>query len=43
MFPGVIALPIGLFITGWTARSSVHWIAPDIVRFSSLPYGMVNW
>ena len=23
-------LPIGLFITGWTARADVPWIAPDI-------------
>jgi len=30
MVPGTIAMPIGLFITGWTARSDVHWIAPDI-------------
>ena len=21
---------MGLFITGWTARADVHWIAPDI-------------
>ncbi|KAI0648903.1 MFS polyamine transporter [Trametes meyenii] len=30
MVPGSIILPIGLFITGWTARADVHWIAPDI-------------
>ncbi|KAI0771680.1 MFS polyamine transporter [Trametes elegans] len=30
MVPGSIVLPIGLFLTGWTARASVHWIAPDI-------------
>lgn len=30
LFPGSIMLPIGLFITGWTARANVHWIAPDI-------------
>ncbi|KAI0368400.1 MFS polyamine transporter [Pilatotrama ljubarskyi] len=30
MMPGSILLPVGLFITGWTARPSVHWIAPDI-------------
>lgn len=23
-------LPVGLFITGWTARADVHWIASDI-------------
>ncbi|KAL7279358.1 hypothetical protein ACG7TL_007199 [Trametes sanguinea] len=30
MIPGSILLPAGLFITGWTARADVHWIAPDI-------------
>ncbi|KAI0366301.1 MFS polyamine transporter [Pilatotrama ljubarskyi] len=30
MIPGAILLPAGLFITGWTARPDVHWIAPDI-------------
>ncbi|KZV76811.1 MFS polyamine transporter [Peniophora sp. CONT] len=30
MFPGTLILPAGLFITGWTARADVHWIAPDI-------------
>lgn len=30
MVPGTILLPIGLFLTGWTARKSVPWIAPDI-------------
>ena len=30
MVPGSIFLPIGLLITGWTARADVHWIAPDI-------------
>ncbi|EJF65293.1 MFS general substrate transporter [Dichomitus squalens LYAD-421 SS1] len=29
-FPGMILLPTGLLITGWTARASVHWIVPDI-------------
>ncbi|KAI0057755.1 MFS polyamine transporter [Artomyces pyxidatus] len=28
--PGTIFLPIGLLLTGWTARSSIHWIVPDI-------------
>ncbi|KAK7048763.1 MFS polyamine transporter [Favolaschia claudopus] len=32
MFPGVFALPIGLFIVGWTVQAKVHWIVPDIVR-----------
>ncbi|OCH91714.1 MFS polyamine transporter [Obba rivulosa] len=30
MIPGTIFLPIGLFLTGWTSRSSIHWIVPDI-------------
>lgn len=30
MVPGTIFLPVGLFLTGWTARSDVHWIVPDI-------------
>ncbi|KAI0703412.1 MFS polyamine transporter [Cytidiella melzeri] len=30
MLPGTLFLPIGLFITGWTARPDIHWIVPDI-------------
>ena len=30
MIPGTILMPIGLLITGWTARPNVHWIGPDI-------------
>ncbi|KAI0059359.1 MFS polyamine transporter [Artomyces pyxidatus] len=30
IIPGTILLPIGLFLTGWTARSEIHWIVPDI-------------
>ncbi|PSS29845.1 hypothetical protein PHLCEN_2v2660 [Hermanssonia centrifuga] len=30
MVPGTIFLPMGLFITGWTAQARTHWIAPDI-------------
>ncbi|KAI0338723.1 MFS polyamine transporter [Trametopsis cervina] len=30
MIPGTVCLPIGLFITGWTARADIHWIVPDI-------------
>ena len=30
MVPGSFFLPAGLFITGWTARANIHWIAPDI-------------
>jgi hypothetical protein len=28
--PGSIALPIGIFIYGWTADKGVHWIVPII-------------
>lgn len=31
MLPGTILMPIGLFIAGWAARPSVHWIVVDIV------------
>ncbi|KAI0947331.1 hypothetical protein AcV7_009784 [Taiwanofungus camphoratus] len=30
MVPGTIFLPVGLFITGWTATAKTHWIGPDI-------------
>ncbi|KAF9528077.1 MFS polyamine transporter [Crepidotus variabilis] len=30
MLPGSIMLPIGLFISGWSAQNGVHWIAVDI-------------
>ncbi|KAK7022182.1 MFS polyamine transporter [Favolaschia claudopus] len=30
LIPGAIALPVGLFITGWTVQAKVHWIVPDI-------------
>ncbi|KZF20970.1 MFS general substrate transporter [Xylona heveae TC161] len=30
LLPGTIALPIGLFIYGWTAQYKVHWIVPII-------------
>ncbi|KAI0333400.1 MFS polyamine transporter [Cubamyces sp. BRFM 1775] len=30
IIPGSILLPIGLFLTGWTARADIHWIVPDI-------------
>lgn len=35
MVPGTLILPIGLLISGWTARADIHWIAPDIVRSSA--------
>ncbi|KAL6306511.1 MFS polyamine transporter [Sparassis latifolia] len=33
MVPGTILTPIGLFLSGWTARSNIHWIVPDIGIF----------
>ncbi|KAI9001557.1 MFS polyamine transporter [Trametes punicea] len=30
LFPGSFFLPVGLFITGWTARADIPWIVPDI-------------
>ncbi|TCD61154.1 hypothetical protein EIP91_008834 [Steccherinum ochraceum] len=30
MIPGSVLLPVGLFLTGWTARHNIHWIVPDI-------------
>jgi len=30
MVPGTWILPIGLLLSGWTARADIHWIAPDI-------------
>ena len=33
MFPGSILMPIGLFWYGWSARSNVHWIVPNIGIF----------
>ncbi|KAJ7250067.1 MFS polyamine transporter [Mycena haematopus] len=30
MVPGVVALPIGLLITGWAAQEKVHWIVADV-------------
>ncbi|KAI0686159.1 MFS polyamine transporter [Earliella scabrosa] len=30
MVPGVVLLPIGLLIVGWTAQPNIHWIVPDI-------------
>ena len=30
MIPGAMLVPIGLFIYGWSARASVHWIVPNI-------------
>ena len=30
LVPATLMLPVGLLITGWTARSEYHWIVPDI-------------
>ncbi|KIK66537.1 hypothetical protein GYMLUDRAFT_158019 [Collybiopsis luxurians FD-317 M1] len=45
MFPATILLPVGLLVTGWTARVSVHWIVPDIAISLLCSYiGIaVNW
>jgi Major Facilitator Superfamily len=31
-FPGSILIPVSLFLFGWTARPSVHWIVPVIAE-----------
>jgi len=31
MFVGMLMLPIGLLIVGWTVEAHTPWIAPDIV------------
>jgi hypothetical protein len=31
--PGSLAIPLGLFIYGWTAYYKVHWIVPIIGTF----------
>ncbi|RPD55144.1 hypothetical protein L227DRAFT_510577, partial [Lentinus tigrinus ALCF2SS1-6] len=41
MVPGTFLLPIGLLVTGWTARASVHWIVPDIVGIVIVGAGMI--
>ncbi|KAL4964978.1 MFS transporter [Aspergillus stella-maris] len=30
MIPGVLLVPIGLFIYGWTAEYKAHWIVPNV-------------
>ncbi|GBE85551.1 Efflux pump vrtL [Sparassis crispa] len=30
MIPGTLLTPIGLLISGWTAKRSIHWVVPDI-------------
>ncbi|KAH8077752.1 major facilitator superfamily domain-containing protein [Cristinia sonorae] len=30
MIPGTWIMPIGLLLSGWTARADIHWIVPDI-------------
>lgn len=31
LFPGMIFLPVGLLIAGWTVQEKTHWIGPDFV------------
>ena len=40
MIPGAWAIPIGLFIYGWTAEKQTHWIAP-IVGTSLIGLGLL--
>ncbi|KAJ7306800.1 MFS polyamine transporter [Mycena albidolilacea] len=30
MVPGTVAVPVGLFMTGWAVQARVHWIVADI-------------
>jgi multidrug resistance protein len=39
--PGGVALPIGLFIYGWTAEKGVHWIVP-IIGTAFVGFGNVS-
>ena len=41
-FMSSILVPIGLFFYGWTARASVHWIAPIIGRFVQLQHLLLH-
>ncbi|EEB90265.1 hypothetical protein MPER_11548, partial [Moniliophthora perniciosa FA553] len=43
MFPATMFVPIGLLITGWTARSDIHWIAPDIGLVVTGIGMAINW
>ncbi|KAJ8088595.1 hypothetical protein PM082_013838 [Marasmius tenuissimus] len=43
MFPGTLSIPVGLLITGWTARGNIHWIVPDIGLFVTGIGIAINW
>lgn len=38
--PGSLAIPIGLFVYGWTVDQHVHWIAPEIGN-AATGFGMI--
>ena len=40
MIYGAVAIPIGLFIYGWTAQYEIHWIVP-IIATSFPGFGVV--
>jgi len=40
MIYGAVAIPIGLFIYGWTAQYEIHWIVP-IIPTSFPGFGVV--
>jgi len=41
MIPAAMLIPVGLFIYGWTARASIHWIVP-IIGTSFVGMGMIT-
>jgi hypothetical protein len=41
MIPAALLIPIGLFIYGWTARASIHWIVP-IIGTSFVGMGLIT-
>jgi hypothetical protein len=41
MIPAALLIPVGLFIYGWTARASVHWIVP-IIGTSFVGMGLIT-
>lgn len=41
LWPGAIAVPLGLFLYGWTAQYKVHWIVP-ILGTTLLGAGMIG-
>jgi MFS family permease len=40
ILPGALALPIGLFIYGWTVQYKVHWIVP-LIGTSIVGFGLL--